>query len=212
MYALKHFLSIDNSMRHCGREYNKKDCPSPGRFPQGGQSFICEKNYFEENYFGNDDPIVWTFVYKQYNRIPYQVQFVVKEKDGTERPAFRVDENGKAVFMETYDQSAPVYVELHTQNDKAVVTEHYKPDDLADTSWVLPGAFLPNALRQQLVVVPALNADGGGHIYFGQGSAILKSAALQIAYARQRDFFEADAITKGTAADVGDVVGQMQGF
>ena len=66
MYALKHFLSIDNSMRHCGREYNKKDCPSPGRFPQGGQSFICEKNYyeenyfeknyFEENYFGNDDP------------------------------------------------------------------------------------------------------------------------------------------------------------
>ena len=38
----------------------------------------------------SEDPVTYTFEYKQYGQVPYQVEFYVKESVGTKRPAFKV--------------------------------------------------------------------------------------------------------------------------
>ncbi len=107
-----------------------------------------------EDDLDSEEPISYTFVYKKYGKVPYQVEFYVQEADGTLRPAFKT-ENGKAVFMETYDSTATAYVEQHWNNDKAVVTELYIPDDLSDPTWSLPDNYVPSALKIQKIIVPS---------------------------------------------------------
>lgn len=118
----------------------------------------------------SEDPVTYTFVYKKYGEVPYQVEFYVQldtDADGDGeldlRPAYKQDSNGKAVFVsvEEYksNSSYTPYVEQHRDNDKAVVTELFEPDNLADPTWGLPDAYLPNALRIQRIIVPGENNE-----------------------------------------------------
>lgn len=107
----------------------------------------------------NPDPVSYTFVYKQYKAIPYQIRYFV-EKDGYKWPAFRqVTQNGsKAIeFVKAGDWqvSDQEYIEMHWDNDKAVVTELYIPDALRETHWTLPNNYLPNALRIKQIIIPS---------------------------------------------------------
>lgn len=111
-----------------------------------------------------EEPITYTFVYKQYGAVPYNVEYYVEEMDGTIRPAFAKDQNGKAVFVssETYNSKAydkeglknDPFVEEHKDNDRAVVTELYVPEGLSNPAWALPDDYIPNALKIQQVIVP----------------------------------------------------------
>ena len=110
-----------------------------------------------DEHIGNDTPVSYTFVYKKCDSVPYQVEFYMVEQDGTERPAFRVDDSGNPVFVEygQWQTGYTGYVEAHWQNYKAVVMELYEPDALANTGWLLPEAYLPNALRIQKIIIPS---------------------------------------------------------
>lgn len=113
----------------------------------------------------SSDPITWTFVYKEYGAVPYQVEFYVQETDGTLRPAYEKDSAGKAVFVpsetfcsSSYDKTDLAnnhYIEQHWQNDRAVVIELYVPDDLSVPSWTLPDEYIPSGLKVQTVIVPS---------------------------------------------------------
>lgn len=107
----------------------------------------------------NPDPVSYTFVYKQYYAIPYQIRYFV-EKDGNKWPAFRqVTQNGSKaiefVKAEQWQESDQEYIEMHWDNDKAVVTELYIPDALRETHWTLPNNYLPNALRIKQIIIPS---------------------------------------------------------
>lgn len=112
----------------------------------------------------SDDPITWTFVYKLYSSVPYKVEFYVQLEEDADndgeldlRPAYK-DVNGKAEFVsaDDYASSSPYtpYVEKHENNDKAVVTELYIPENLQYENWALPDGYVPNALKIQKVIVP----------------------------------------------------------
>lgn len=103
------------------------------------------------------EPVTYTFVYKKYGAVPYQVEFYVQDANGNEYPAFMKDANGQAVFVKAGDwnTSYTEYVEEHWDNNKAIVTELYVPDDLAEPAWKLPDAYLPNALKIQKIIVPS---------------------------------------------------------
>ena len=104
-------------------------------------------------------PIQYAFVYKNYGTVPYQVEFYVKEENGTERPAFITNDDGTVTFVEAgkwedeYEKRA--YIEEHKDNNKAVVVELYEPDVLANLGWELPEAYLPDALKVQKIIVPS---------------------------------------------------------
>lgn len=102
-------------------------------------------------------PVTFTFEYKKYGSVPYQVEFYVLDKNGVKRPAFKQDDSGKAVFVEygQWSSDYTAYIEQHWQNNKAVVTELYVPDNLAVSTWTLPDAYLPNALKIQKIIVPS---------------------------------------------------------
>ena len=106
--------------------------------------------------FNTNDPIVYEFVYKYYSKVPYQVKYYV-QKDGEKWPAFKTDVNGKAVFVEygQWNNSDTEYIDKHLDNDKAIVTELYIPENLATPTWTLPDAYLPNALKIQQIIVPS---------------------------------------------------------
>lgn len=121
-----------------------------------------------EDDIASTEPVTFTFEYKEYGSVPYQVEFYVLELDGALRPAFKAvtetvngEEVTKAQFVEygNWNDDYKGYIEEHWQNDKAVVTELYVPDDLADQSWVLPDEYLPNALKIQKIIVPS-NTEG----------------------------------------------------
>lgn len=132
-----------------------------GCFPTTASHSITIKN--ED--IDDENPVTYTFVYKQYGKVPYQVEFYVQldtDADGDGkldlRSAFK-NENGKAVFVsvDDYKQDSTYnpYVEEHRENDKAVVTELYVPDGLKDPAWTLPDEYFPNALKIQKVIVPS---------------------------------------------------------
>lgn len=148
-----------------------------GCFPMTATHSITPTN----DDLSSDEPIRYTFEYKKYGKVPYQVEFYVKEKDGTERPAFKVID-GKTVFVNsdtfngwTDDEKTAFinsngtitsggtlaeggkYIEQHWENNKAIVTELYVPDveDLSDSNWSLPDEYLPNAIKIQKVIVPS---------------------------------------------------------
>lgn len=108
----------------------------------------------------NDAPLTYTFVYKQYASVPYNVEYYVQQPNGTLRPAFK-DINGKAAFVSVSDYANnsdyTAYVEEHADNDKAIVTELYIPNDLVDPTWTLPNDYIPNALKLQQIIVPGEN-------------------------------------------------------
>ena len=104
------------------------------------------------------DPVIYTFVYKNYGTVPYRVKFTVMELDGTTtRPAFKKNADGTPEFVEAWDNSYTEYYEEHWLNDKAAVVELFEPDVLADEGWELLDAYLPNALKIQKVIVPSEN-------------------------------------------------------
>lgn len=133
----------------------------------------------EDSHIDSTEPVTFTFEYKKYGAVPYQVEFYVQEADGTVRPAFKVT-NGAAEFVDTDTYAGWTdaekqafaasntsvsnggelaedgqYIEQHWQNDKAVVTELYVPDDMAVSTWTLPDKYLPNALKIQEIIVPS---------------------------------------------------------
>lgn len=111
----------------------------------------------EDSHIESTEPITYTFEYKEYGAVPYQVEFYILDENNVERPAFKQNAEGKAEFVEYGEWSSDytAYIEQHWQNDKAVVTELYVPDDLAVPTWTLPAEYLPNALKIQKIIVPS---------------------------------------------------------
>lgn len=113
----------------------------------------------ENDYVAAGDQYVYNFVYKYYDYVPYTVEYKLVDANGVTRPAFRVDENGKAVFVgynETWQDTYTEYTAEHDDNRKAIVTEVYVPeqDALQSATWSLPAGYVPDHLRQQLIVIP----------------------------------------------------------
>lgn len=119
-----------------------------------------------------DDSLTYSFEYKQYDSVPYNVEYYVQldvDADGDGqldlRPAFKKDTNGRAVFVSVNDYvKNPFafedrYVEEHPDNNKSIVTELYVPlsKNLSDDLWKLPDDYIPNALRIQKIIVPGEN-------------------------------------------------------
>ena len=119
-----------------------------------------------------DDSLTYSFEYKQYGSVPYNVEYYVQldvDADGDGqldlRPAFKKDTNGKAVFVSVRDYAnnpfdfEDRYVEEHPDNNKSIVTELYVPlsKNLSYDSWKLPDDYIPNALRIQKIIVPGEN-------------------------------------------------------
>ena len=134
----------------------------------------------EEKDLDNENALTYTFKYKKYGAVPYQVEYYVQEKDGTVRPAFVVTADKKAKFVDSKEYASMSveektnlekinaesagnsdliaggqYVERHWQNNKAIVTELYVPEELAIATWTLPDAYLPDALRVKKIIVPS---------------------------------------------------------
>lgn len=107
--------------------------------------------------------ITFQFEYTESLLVPYRVEFKVKEQDGTLRPAFQLDNNGKIIFIEVgqWDDDYQEYVEDHTDNPKAAVMEFFLPDVLGD-SYELPDGYQPNALKVRHIIVP--NTDNPGEL------------------------------------------------
>lgn len=96
----------------------------------------------------------YTFTYRKNVTVPYTVRFMVREADGSTRPAFTVNSDGKAVFMDedSYSDEAGEYRETHDDNQVAIVAENYVPENLANPKWTLPNEYLPDALYIQKVI------------------------------------------------------------
>lgn len=111
----------------------------------------------EDSHIESSEPVTFTFEYKEYGAVPYQVEFYVLDENDVERPAFKKNAEGKAEFVEygQWSNDYAAYIEQHWQNDKAVVTELYVPDDMAVSTWTLPDEYLPNALKIQKIIVPS---------------------------------------------------------
>lgn len=111
----------------------------------------------EDSHIESTEPVTFTFEYKKYGAVPYQVEFYVLDENDVARPAFKENAEGKAEFVEygQWSNDYAAYIEQHWQNDKAVVTELYVPDDLAVSTWTLPDEYLPNALKIQKIIVPS---------------------------------------------------------
>lgn len=118
-----------------------------------------------------EEEFSYDFVYVEYEAVPYHVQYKVMMSDGTLRPAYKDNGNGTCTFVTEEDyrnnSSYTEYVERHDQNDKAIVTELYVPENLANSAWTLPDAYVPNALKIQKIIVP-----GEGNAYNNENTIV----------------------------------------
>lgn len=104
------------------------------------------------------EEFAYDFVYVKCEAVPYNVEYKVMTADGKLRAAFKENEDGTCTFVteDEYqtDPSYKEYVKENGQNDKAVVTELYIPENLQYENWALPDGYVPNALKIQKAIVP----------------------------------------------------------
>lgn len=125
-----------------------------GYFPNQKSHTVVPK--IEVDAEGKPKTIVYTFEYTPLEKVPYTVQYLIRNADGTTRPALIVDSGspGYRPAAENEPATSEAYVKEDENNVKAVVTETYIP---------ITG-YLPvgGTYQQTLVVTP----DGNNEIIF----------------------------------------------
>ena len=91
----------------------------------------------------DDSQNIVTFEYEAADKVPYRVEYWIRDENGTERPALKKDGDGYALVGrdETIDTS-DMYVAEFPDNTKTVVTENYIKLD----------KYVPDALQKSLIV------------------------------------------------------------
>lgn len=114
-----------------------------GYFPdEASKNMVLKPKYDQDK---NQIPTELVFWYTPYEKVPYTVRYLIKEDDGTTRPALIKDSSDTGYRFATEDEpsSSEEYMSGDPDNRKAVVTENFQP---------IPG-YKPDAFQKTLPIV-----------------------------------------------------------